>query len=66
MLMVDCSHVNSVKQPARQEEVWNSIINQRAVGTRSVIGAMLESNFNEGNRPFPGFPGFMGRATAGV
>src|ERR1039458_9522331 len=56
VLMVDCSHANSGKQPARQEEVWRSLIEQRAAGTRSVIGAMLESNLNEGNQPFPTNP----------
>src|SRR6266496_1407398 len=29
MLMVDCSHANSGKQHARQEEVWKSAIDQR-------------------------------------
>jgi len=33
VLMVDCSHANSGKQHARQEEVWHSIISQRAAGT---------------------------------
>jgi len=56
VLMVDCSHANSGKQPARQEEVWRSIIEQRAAGTRSVIGAMVESNLHEGNQPFPENP----------
>jgi 3-deoxy-7-phosphoheptulonate synthase len=54
--MVDCSHANSGKQPARQEEVWRSIIEQRAAGTRSIIGAMVESNLKEGNQPFPKNP----------
>jgi 3-deoxy-7-phosphoheptulonate synthase len=56
VLMVDCSHANSGKQPARQEEVWRSIIEQRVAGTRSVIGAMVESNLWEGNQPFPRNP----------
>ena len=49
--MVDCSHANSGKQSARQEEVWRSIIAQRISGTRAIIGAMLESNLFEGNQP---------------
>jgi 3-deoxy-7-phosphoheptulonate synthase len=56
VLMVDCSHANSGKLPARQEEVWRSIIEQRATGTRSIIGAMMESNLYEGNQPFPRKP----------
>lgn len=53
VLMVDCSHANSGRQPARQEHVWRSVIKQRAGGTRSLIGAMLESYLSEGNQPFP-------------
>jgi 3-deoxy-7-phosphoheptulonate synthase len=53
VLMVDCSHANSGKQPARQEDVWRSVIEQRASGTRSLIGVMIESYLQEGNQPFP-------------
>jgi 3-deoxy-7-phosphoheptulonate synthase len=56
-LMVDCSHANSGKKHTRQAVVWNSILEQRARGTRSLIGAMLESNVYEGNQPFPPLPG---------
>jgi len=52
-LMVDCSHANSGKVPARQEDVWRSVIEQRAGGTRSLIGVMVESFLNEGAQPFP-------------
>ena len=51
--MVDCSHANSLKQYARQEDVWNSLIEQRASGTTSIIGAMVESYLKEGNQPVP-------------
>jgi 3-deoxy-7-phosphoheptulonate synthase len=53
VLMVDCSHANSAKQHARQEEVWRSVMEQRAARTRSLIGLMVESYLNEGNQPFP-------------
>jgi 3-deoxy-7-phosphoheptulonate synthase len=53
VLMVDCSHANSAKQHARQEEVWRSVIEQRAAGTRSLIGVMVESYLKDGNQPFP-------------
>jgi 3-deoxy-7-phosphoheptulonate synthase len=53
VLMVDCSHANSGKQPARQEEAWRSVIEQRLAGTRSLIGLMLESFLSEGSQPFP-------------
>jgi 3-deoxy-7-phosphoheptulonate synthase len=56
VLMVDCSHANSEKQFARQEDVWRSVIQQRVSGTRSLIGLMVESNLNEGNQPIPKNP----------
>ena len=56
VLMVDCSHANSEKQHARQEDVWRSVIQQRVGGTRSLIGLMVESNIHEGNQPIPKNP----------
>lgn len=53
VMMVDCSHANSAKQHARQEDVWRSVIEQRVGGTRSLIGMMVESYLSEGNQPFP-------------
>ncbi len=53
VLMVDCSHANSGKQHAKQEDVWRSVIQQRIAGTRSLIGLMVESHLNEGNQPIP-------------
>src|SRR5579862_1803240 len=53
VLMVDCSHANSGKQPARQEDVWQSIIHQRVGGTKSLAGAMIESYLHEGSQPIP-------------
>jgi 3-deoxy-7-phosphoheptulonate synthase len=53
VLMVDCSHANSGKQHARQEEVWHNVIEQRRDGRRSLIGLMVESYLGEGNQPFP-------------
>jgi len=53
VLMVDCSHANSEKKFARQEDVWHSVISQRTEGTRSLIGLMVESSLFEGNQPIP-------------
>jgi 3-deoxy-7-phosphoheptulonate synthase len=50
ILMVDCSHANSSKQFAKQEDVWHSVIEQRISGTRSLIGLMVESHLHEGNQ----------------
>ena len=55
-LMVDCSHANSSKQHARQEDVWRSVIEQRATGTRALTGVMVESYLQEGSQPFPKNP----------
>ena len=53
VLMVDCSHANSSKQFAKQEDVWHSVIEQRLGGTKSLIGLMVESHLHEGNQPIP-------------
>jgi len=53
MLMVDCSHANSAKQHARQEEVWRDVLQQRTGGNTTLIGLMVESYLEEGNQPIP-------------
>jgi 3-deoxy-7-phosphoheptulonate synthase len=50
-LMVDCSHANSGKQHAKQEEVWCSLIDQRLAGSPALIGVMIESYLHEGSQP---------------
>jgi 3-deoxy-7-phosphoheptulonate synthase len=50
ILMVDCSHANSGKQHARQEEVWQNLMSQRVEGSEPLMGVMLESNLFEGNQ----------------
>ena len=54
--MVDCSHANSGKQHARQEDVWRSLTEQRRAGNCALIGAMVESYLEEGNQPIPQLP----------
>jgi 3-deoxy-7-phosphoheptulonate synthase len=49
--MVDCSHANSNKQHAQQEEVARSVIAQRVAGNTALIGLMIESYLQEGNQP---------------
>ena len=53
VLMVDCSHANSEKKFAKQEDVWHSVLEQRAGGTKSLIGLMVESHLHEGSQPIP-------------
>ena len=56
VVMVDCSHANSEKKFAKQEDVWRSVIQQRVDGTKSLIGVMVESHLHEGNQPIPQNP----------
>jgi len=56
VMMVDCSHANSQKIHSRQEAVWNDVIEQRAGGTDSIIGLMVESHLHEGNQKLTGNP----------
>jgi 3-deoxy-7-phosphoheptulonate synthase len=53
VVLIDCSHGNSGKDPKRQPEVFGEVLSQRLAPTRSIIGAMLESNLVAGNQAFP-------------
>ncbi len=57
VVLVDCSHGNSRKQPARQLVVASDLAAQVAGGSRAVIGVMLESNLVAGSQQLePGRP----------
>jgi len=56
VVMIDCSHGNSAKDPNRQPDVLRDVVAQRVSGTRSIIGAMLESNLVAGNQALAGPP----------
>lgn len=47
-IMVDCSHANSGKDPARQPQVFNDVLEQRLEGDRSLVGLMLEGHLFDG------------------
>jgi len=49
-IMIDASHANSRKKPARQIDVAMDIGAQVGRGSRSIFGIMLESNFVEGRQ----------------
>ncbi|MFV8816383.1 3-deoxy-7-phosphoheptulonate synthase [Haliea sp. E17] len=49
-IMIDASHSNSRKIPARQIDVTRDIASQVARGNRSIFGVMLESNLEEGRQ----------------
>jgi 3-deoxy-7-phosphoheptulonate synthase len=52
-IVVDCSHGNSGKDPARQPEVAESCVAQILAGNRSLVGLMLESHLHAGSQPIP-------------
>jgi 3-deoxy-7-phosphoheptulonate synthase len=49
-IMIDASHANSRKIPARQVDVARDIATQVTRGNRSIFGIMLESNLVEGRQ----------------
>lgn len=49
-IMIDASHANSRKIPARQLDVGRDIATQVGRGSRSIFGIMLESNLVEGRQ----------------
>jgi len=55
-VMVDCSHGNAGKRFEKQEIVWDSVLEQRRCGNRTLIGMLLESNLFEGNQRLPEDP----------
>jgi 3-deoxy-7-phosphoheptulonate synthase len=48
--MIDASHANSRKNPARQMDVISDIATQVARGSRSIFGVMIESNIVAGRQ----------------
>jgi len=56
-LIVDCSHGNSEKDPARQAQVISSLCEQIEQGQRAIRGVMLESHLLSGSQAVvPGQP----------
>jgi 3-deoxy-7-phosphoheptulonate synthase len=48
VVLIDCSHGNSSKQPERQPAVAAEVAAQVAGGSRAIIGVMLESHLVAG------------------
>jgi len=56
-VMVDCSHGNSRKDPARQPQVAHELGAQIAAGGRAIVGVMIESHLVGGRQePVAGRP----------
>ncbi|HLP06962.1 MAG TPA: 3-deoxy-7-phosphoheptulonate synthase [Opitutaceae bacterium] len=49
-VMIDCSHGNSGKDPAKQPQVAAALAEQIAAGQRGIVGAMLESHLVGGRQ----------------
>ena len=49
-LLIDCSHGNSGKDPAKQGEVCRNIVGQLTSGNKAIKGFMIESNLFEGSQ----------------
>lgn len=52
-VMIDCSHANSGKDPARQPAVMEDVFEQLSSGRDALHAVMLESHLNAGSQPFP-------------
>ena len=61
-LMIDCSHANSGKDPARQPAVAAEVAAQIAGGDRAIAAVMLESNLLGGAQDYQQRPLVFGRS----
>ena len=52
-VMVDCSHANSGKDPAKQPAVLEKVLQQVSAGSDTLHAFMLESHLKGGSQPFP-------------
>lgn len=50
VVMVDCSHANSRKDPERQRDVARTVAEQIAAGDQRIVGIMLESHLIAGRQ----------------
>lgn len=55
-IVVDCSHGNSGRDPARQGAVLRDVLGQMRDGNRSILGVMLESHLEGGRQDIPRDP----------
>lgn len=53
VMMIDCSHGNSLKDHNNQPKVAKTIGDQLREGEDAIVGVMIESNINEGNQKVP-------------
>ncbi|KAK4495872.1 hypothetical protein PRZ48_013140 [Zasmidium cellare] len=53
VMMIDCSHGNSLKNHRNQPKVAQTIGDQLREGEDGIVGVMIESNIHEGNQKTP-------------
>ncbi|MCJ1251719.1 3-deoxy-7-phosphoheptulonate synthase [Trapelia coarctata] len=53
VMMIDCSHGNSLKDHRNQPKVAQAIGDQLRAGEEAIVGVMIESNINDGNQKVP-------------
>ena len=58
-VMIDCSHMNSGKDPHKQLRVLRAVTEHRRRGYNEVIGFMLESNIFAGSQKIPADIGLL-------
>lgn len=61
-VMIDCSHANSGKDPARQPVVAAEVAAQIAGGNRAIVAVMIESNLHGGAQDYAARPLVHGRS----
>jgi 3-deoxy-7-phosphoheptulonate synthase len=61
-VMVDCSHANSGKDPARQSDIAAELASRISAGDRSVAAVMIESNILGGSQDYRAVPLVRGRS----
>lgn len=61
-VMVDCSHANSEKDPARQPLVADALAAQLEAGERALVAVMLESHLEAGTQDYRARPLVYGRS----
>ena len=61
-VMIDCSHANSGKDPARQPAVAAEVAAQIAGGDRAIVAVMIESNLLGGAQDYAARPLVHGRS----
>jgi 3-deoxy-7-phosphoheptulonate synthase len=63
VVMVDCSHANSGRDPRRQSDVLADVCRQVEAGSPRIIGAMIESHLVGGRQDYhPGMPNVYGQS----